>query len=221
MKQSLIPGLVAVVVISSALWGAKVEKEAKKVDKELKKISLTATVLDGRRVVNRLMAEQLGVSREQLVKERMQTGFVYGQLFGAHEVARLAGLTFNQVAGQMKQGHSLLEVSEQHQADLKEILVDAKTLNKRIDQDLDRVENGSEDEQAEDGANSYDPSDDSLGADTVDFSPAEIAQAQNQVHNRGKHLGEGGAVGLGQGRGGAMGGSGGGGMGGRAGRGRR
>ncbi len=205
MKSSLIGGLLVILVIPPVVWATKVDKETKKLDKELKKISLTAAVIDGRRVVNRVMSEQLGVSRTQLVKERKQTGFVYGQLFGAHEVARLGGLSFSQVARQMKQGQSLLEVSEQHQADLKEILADARKLNKKIDQELDRVADGDEDEQSEDVADSYDPSDDSLSADAADFSPAEIAQANDQVHNRGSHSGEGGPLGRGQGRSGGMG----------------
>lgn len=220
MKKSLIGGLLAALVVAPVLWASKAEKEAKKLDKEFKKISLTAAVMDGRRVVNRVMSEQLGVSRSQLVKERKQTGFVYGQLFGAHEVARLGGLTFSQVVGQMKQGHSLLQLSEQHQADLRGILADAKKLNKRIDQELDRIGNGEEDEQADDTADSYDPSDDSLSADASDFSPAEIAQANNQVHNRGWHLGEGGPLGRDQGRSGGMGGMAGGGMSGGHGHGR-
>jgi hypothetical protein len=174
------------------------ETEAKKVDKEFRKISLTAAVPDGRRVVNRVMAEQLGVSRMQLVQERKATGFVYGQIFGAHEVAHLSDLSFGQVAEQMKQGHSLLEISQQRQVDLRKILADAKSLNESIERELDRIANGEENEQAEDTADSYDPSSDSLSADAAEFSPAEIAQAAEQVHDRGLHLGQGGPFASGQ-----------------------
>jgi hypothetical protein len=199
MARRRIGGLIALVLLAPTLRASKEEKQAKKLDKELKKISLTASVADGRRVVNRVMAEQLGVSRKQLVAERRKTGFVYGQLFGTHEVGRLASLKFDQIAEQMKQGHSLLGISEQHNVDLKEILADAKALNKRIERELDRVANGDENEQAEDTADSYDPSDDSLSADTADFSPTEIAQANSQVHNRG--FGPGGPFGGGRGQG--------------------
>ncbi len=205
MGKSLSDALLCVLVVSSLVWASKPEKEARKLDKEFKRISLTAAVPDGRRVVNRVMAEQLAVSRTKLVQERKQTGFVYGQIFGAHEVAHLSGLTFSQVAGQMKQGHSLLEISEQHQIDLREILVDAKKLNKSVERELERVASGDENEQAEDTAEAYDPSGDSLSADTVDFSPSQIAQAADQVHNPGLHLGGAGPFGAGQSNGGALG----------------
>jgi hypothetical protein len=47
-------------------------------------------------------------------------------------------------------------------------------------------------EQAQDTADSYDPSNDSSSTDTAEFSPAEIAQVAEQVHNLGLHLGQGG-----------------------------
>lgn len=205
MPRRALMGLVAVLLFAPLVWASKEEKQAKKLDKELKKISLTAAVLDGRRVVNRVMAAHLSVSRKQLVEERRQTGFVYGQIFGAHEVARAAGSPFSKVAAEMKQGHSLLAISEQRGVDLKEILADAKTLNKRIDKELDRVASGEENEQADDAADAYDPSDDSMAADTADFSPAEVAQANEQVHHRGGPFGEGGPYGLGRGASGGMG----------------
>jgi len=195
--------LIAFLLVASVLQASKEEKDAKKLDKELKKISLTAAVLDGRRVVNRVMAQQLSVSRKQLVNERRKTGFVYGQLFGAHEVGQLGGMKFDQVAQLMNGGHSLLELSDQHNVDLKQILADAKSLNKKIDRELNRVANGEEDEQADDSADSYDPSDDSLTADTSGFTPAQVAQANNQVRSRGAAFGQGGPAG--QGRTGGMG----------------
>ena len=180
-------------------------RQAKKLDKELKKISLTAAVPDGRRVVNRVMAHELGVTRSELVKEREKTGFVYGQLFGAHAVGKQAGMNFDQVAEQMKRGHSLLDISQEHDVNLKDILDDAKTLNKHIGKELDRVAAGDEDETAEDSADDYDPSGDSVGADTSSFSPSDITQANQMVHGRavglGTAMGNGPGAGMGAGRG--------------------
>ena len=205
MRRWPITGLVPVLLLVPTLWASKVEKVAKRLDKELKRVSLVAADLDGRRVVNRVMAKQLGISRKQLVEERRQTGFLYGQLFGAHEVAQAARLTFPHVAEQMKQGHSLLEISEHHEVGLKEILADAKTLNKDIAKELGRVASGEEDEQAEDARDSYDPSEDSLAADTSGFSPAEVAQAREQVHHPGSPFGASGPSGSGRGLGSEMG----------------
>ncbi len=205
MAKRLMSALLALLCTATVLWASKEMKEAKKLDKELKKISLTAAVPDGRRVVNRVMAHDLGVTRKELVKEREKTGFVYGQLFGAHEVGRQAGMNFDQVADQMKQGHSLLEISQDHDVNLKDIFDDAKNLNKHIERELDRIAAGDEDETAEDSADNYDPSADSVGADTSTFTPSDIAQANQMVHGRGLGLGnvmgngQGGAMGTGRG----------------------
>ncbi len=205
MTKRLIIGLLALVFSVPAVWASKEMKEAKKLDKELKKISLTAAVPDGRRVVNRVMAHDLGVTRKELVREREKTGFVYGQLFGAHEVGKQAGMNFDQVAEQMKQGHSLLDISQEHDVNLRDVLEDAKTLNKHIGKELDRIAAGDEDETAEDSADDYDPSGDSVSADTSTFSPSDIAQANQMVHGRalglGNAMGNGQGAGLGAGRG--------------------
>jgi hypothetical protein len=184
MNKLLIAAVLMAAMVPSA--GADtIEKQGKKLDQQLKKITLTASDPDGRRVVNRVMAEQLGVSRTQLVRERKQTGFVYGQIFGAHEVAKLTNRKFDDVAAEMKSGHSLLDISQSKSLDLKPILGDAKKLNKSIDTELDKVADGDEDEQADDQADNYDPSDDSTPGDTSGFSPSDLAQANNQVHQRG------------------------------------
>ncbi len=178
------------------LWAAKADKatkEAKKLEKELKRVNLTATDADGRRAVNRVMAKQLGVSSRQLIGERRETGFVYGQLFGAHEMAHVAGLTFNQAAEQLKQQHSWLDIGGQHQVDLKDILTSAKKLNKEIDKELDRVASGFQEKgKTKEAAEPYNPSEDSIAADSANFSPSEIAQAKYLVHHRGLPLGGGG-----------------------------
>jgi hypothetical protein len=208
LKRITITALM-VALCAPTLWASKEEKLARKLDKELEKVSLTAAVIDGRRVVNRVMAEQLGVSRKQLVNERRKTGFVYGQIFAAHEVGRLADLEFEQVAEQMKQGHSLLDISEQRDVDLRKVLASAKKLNKKIDKELDRVASGDENEQAEDSSDDYDPSEDTLAADTADYTPAQLSLANQMVHERGLGSGQGmgGQMGGGRGAGGGVGGA--------------
>jgi len=193
MKKKLLAILsVLLLVVAPMLRAGGQENDAKKLDKELKKISLTAAVTDGRRVVNRVMAEQLGVSRKQLVQERKQTGLVYGDLFAAHEVARVAKIAFSQVVQEIDEGQGVAEIGEKHHVELKAILTEAKKLNKRIDGELDRIANGDEDEDAQDDADSYDPSEDSVNPDTSDFTPSQIAQANSRVHNRGGQLTQGG-----------------------------
>lgn len=211
MTKRMVYMLVAVIIFAPAVWASKDMKEAKKLDKELKKVSLVAAVPDGRRVVNRVMAQEFGLSRQELVKERQKTGFAYGQLFGAHEVGQQAGMKFEDVAAAMKQGESLLDISAQHKVDLGEILAHAKTMNKQIGNELDRAAAGGGEESADDG-DDYDPSNDALSADTADFSPSQIAQANQMVHGRGLGMGnamspgQGGSMGSGSGMGSGMGG---------------
>ncbi len=194
--------LLAAFSLISASWAANEQKQAGKLDKELKKISLAAADPDGRRVVNRVMAEQLKVSRTQLVAQRKQTGFVYGQLFAAHVVARQAKMNFDQVAAAMKKGQSLLAISESKNLDLQPILAAAKKMNKALNSELDKVADGQENEQADDSADDYDPSDDSLLADTSSFTPSELAQAQATAQQRAQAaMGRAGGMGNGMGAG--------------------
>ncbi len=198
MRKRMLQRLLSVLLLAPMLWAAKADKadkEAKKYDKELKRVSLMAADKDGRRVVSRVVAKQLGVSRKQLVDERRETGLDYGHLFGAHEVAKSSGLTFGQVVEQMKQQHTLPEISREHQLDLKAILSSAKKLNGEIDRQLDRVGSFDKDEMAKDRADSYDPTQDSVPADTSSFRPSDIAQAAYQVHHRGLPPGIGGEEG--------------------------
>ena len=214
LKRTTI-AILMMAICAPSLWAAKQEKLARKLDKELEKVNFTAAVIDGRRVVNRVMAEHLGVSRKQLVDERRKTGLIYGEIFAAHEVGRLAGVEFDRVVEQIKQGQDLLAVSRQHRVDLKEVLASARKLNKKIDKELDRAARDDENEQAEESADDYDPSDDTLVADTANYTPAQLSQAYQMVHDRGIPVGPqiGGERGAGGGVAGGMGSSMGGGRG--------
>ncbi len=213
MTKRFVSVLVTAIIFAPAVLAAKEMQEAKKLDKELKKVSLVAAVPDGRRVVNRVMADEFGVSRQELVKERQKTGFAYGQLFGAHDISRQAGMKFDDIATEMRQGHSLRDISDQHHVDLKELLAHAKSMNKQIGHELNSAGASGEDDNADDSANDYDLSDDSQGADTAGFSPSEMAQANQMVHGRGLGMGSAmgngpnGGMGAGNGMGSGTGGS--------------
>jgi len=160
-------------------------KTAAKLESELGKISLIATDLDGRRVVNRVMARQLGLSRQQLVEDRRQTGFVYGELFAAHRIARLAALSFDEVAVQMRMGQSLLEICVEYEVSVSKLLKDARKLNKAIEAELDRVARGEEPEGTSvEASEPYDPAFDTLAVDTAGFSAADLRLASERVHRR-------------------------------------
>lgn len=191
MKKRMIGVLLALLLPAPLLCAGSADKDAKRLDKELKKIDLTAAVKDGRRVVNRMMAEQFGVDRKKLVEDRKETGLAYGQLFAVYELARLASVSVGQAAQEFGKEQDVAEVSEQHHVELKTILADAKKLNRKIEEELDRIADGDDDEDAVDAADSYDPSDDSVNSDTSGLTLSQIAQANNQVHNRGRQVRQG------------------------------
>lgn len=195
--------LLAFVALAAAPLQAS-DKEGRKLDKELRKISLAAADPDGRRVVNRVMAQHLGVSRKQLVEERRKTDFPYGQIFAAHEVTKAMGSTFDEVARRM-QTLSLLEISQKNGVEIKPILASSKKLNKKIESELDRVYGGEEPAEPDETAGDYDPGQDTLSVDTGSFSPQEIQQEEARMRGRGRPMEEGfpgsrgGGVGLGRG----------------------
>lgn len=173
----------ALIVLSclGSLAAANPEKEGKKLDDQLKKISLVASDNGGRRVVNRVMAKELGVDRKQLVEERKSTQLTYGQLFVVHKIASQANSPFAEIAKAMTGGKSPLAVSVEKNVDLKNIFKDAKRFNSRLDRELTAVAVGDVPERSEDLAAGYDPGVDALPADTSGFTPAEISQAQQYV----------------------------------------
>ncbi len=184
------------------------EADGKKLDEQLKKISLLASDMDGRRVVNRVMAKELGVTRKQLVDERQSTQLVYGQIFAVHEIARQTNSSFAEIAKETMGGKSPLAISMEKGVDLKKILKDTKKLNSKLDSELAAVADGDESEVAADRADGYDPGGDDQPADTANLSPAERSQARLYVKQppglaaRALASGRGGNAGAGSGRGG-------------------
>ena len=178
--RKLVTALIVLACVAS-LAAANPEKDGKKLDDQLKKISLVASDGDGRRVVNRVMARELGVPRKELVEERKSTQFVYGQIFAVHEIARQTNSSFAEIAKEMTGGKSPLAISLEKNVDLKKILKDAKKFNSRLERELTAVAAGDESEMADDLADGYDPGGDAQLADTAGFTPAEVSQARQYV----------------------------------------
>lgn len=185
MKRAFVGAFLVTFAFTFSLLASKEEKNALKLEEALFIIGLTAAVTDGRTVVNKVMAEHLGVTRQQLVAERKETTFPYGELFAVHEFARLGNASFKHVAQDIKEGQSLLKVSTEHQADLKKILTSARKLNKAIDRELDRIAKSKENGEAEEIADSYDPTDDFLSADTSGFTAEQLSLASERIYRRG------------------------------------
>lgn len=181
MSNGKLVSAFVVLTCLASLAATNPEKDGKKLDEQLKKISLVASDSAGRRVVNRVMAKELGVSRKQLVEERKGTQFVYGQIFAVHEIACQTNSSFADIAKEMKDGKSPLAISLEKDVNLKKILKDIKKFNSKLENELTSVAAGEELEVAEDQADGYDPGGDAQPADAASFTPAEVSQAQQYV----------------------------------------
>lgn len=157
---------------------ASPDQDAARLQKEVTRTSLLASDQDGRRVVNRVMASQLKVQPQQLVSQRRQTGFTYGKIFLAHQLARQSGLSFLQVSNLLRSGFSAYDISQQQSLDLKPALAAAHKLNQAIDAGLDL---GIPMNSAEDPG--YDPAEDFQPADVGSFSAAQLRQVTAAIHH--------------------------------------
>ncbi len=178
------------------------DKNAAKLEKEIRKVNDVASVIAGRRVVNQVVSDQTGISRKQLVAERRQTGLAYGQLFAVHEIASEGNLKFDDLAAEVKQGHSVPEIAARHEVKAKSVLDETKKLNKEIAKAL--ADDADESEDAPDAPDasddSYDPSSDSEPADTAGMTPQELAKNAAAVQSQGAAHASANAQGLGLGR---------------------
>lgn len=170
-----------VITCLASLHAANPEKDGKNLDEQLKKISLVASDNDGRRVVNRAMAKELGVDRKQLVEERRSTQLMYGQIFLVHEIAKQTNSSFAETAKVMTTGKIPQVISAEKNVDLKKIVKDARKFNSRLEVELGAVAAGNVPERSLDLEARYDPQEDSQPADTATFTTAELLQAQEYV----------------------------------------
>ena len=160
---------------------ASPDQDAARLEKEVTRTSLVASDQDGRRVVNRLMASQLKIHPQQLVQERRQTGFTYGKIFLAHQMARLSGLSFLQVSNLLRSGFGAYDIAQQQSLNLKAAVTAARTLNRAVDAEL---ELGIPMNSAEDPG--YDPAEDFQPADVGSFSAPQLRQITAAIHHSGR-----------------------------------
>lgn len=155
-----------------------------KATKEIKKITAISVDSNMRGIVNRTMADMLKVKRLDLVKERQDTNLNYGALFLAHQLTA-GGAKMEAISGQLKAGKSIFDVANENHANWKQINSDAKKLNKKIDDNIEKYFVDSKKQAALDQADNYDPKADRVAADS-DISKDEYAEAQSryqQLHD--------------------------------------
>jgi len=169
---------------------------------EIKKISAFAVDSNMRSVVNRTMADMLKAKRLDLVKQRQEMNLNYGNLFLAHELTT-GGLSMEQIAAELKAGKSILDIANGH-ANWKQIDSEAKKLNHKIDDNVEKYLQNPKKGQGQDEADDYDATADKVAADS-DISKDEYADAQKRYQRlsemAGSHLPTGDANAKNQGQG--------------------
>jgi hypothetical protein len=155
--------------------------DQEKATTEISKISSISVDSNMRSVVNRTMADMLKAPRLNLVKERQDTNLNYGGLFLAHQLIA-AGAKMEDISAQLKAGKSIFDVANDDHANWKQINSDAKKLNKKIDDNIEKYFADSKKEMKLDQADNYDANADKVAADTS-ISKEEYADAQKRYQH--------------------------------------
>jgi hypothetical protein len=163
------PSLVLALILMASL--TVFADDQQKADKEIRKINAMAWDSTARAVVNKSLSETLKIDRSQLVQERRELGLNYGSLFIAHELA-LNGSSMKDIAASLKGGKSIVQVSNEHNANWKQIATDGKKLNSKIEDNLYKYFVASQSDKAE-----YDAAQDGVKTDN-DVSKQDLAEAQ-------------------------------------------
>jgi len=177
-----VPLFALVFTIAVAL--AAFADDQEKATKEIKKITSISVDANMRSVVNRSMADMLKAKRLDLVKQRQDLNVNYGGLFLVYQLTA-GGAKIDDIAAQLKAGKKIFDIANDDHANWKEINSEAKKLNKKIDENMQKYFMASKKQAAADQADEYDAKVDHVAADS-DISKDEYADAQKryqQVHD--------------------------------------
>jgi len=158
--------------------------DQQKAAKEIKKITSISVDANMRSVVNRTMADMLKARRLDLVKQRQDLNLNYGGLFLVHQLTA-GGAKMEDIAAQLKAGKTIFDVADADHANWKQINSDAKKVNKKIDDNIEKYFGDSKKQAALDQTDEYDAKADRVPADS-DISKDEYADAQKryqQLHD--------------------------------------
>jgi hypothetical protein len=173
-----------VLVCTVALAMAAFADDQEKAAKEIKKITSISVDANMRSIVNRSMADMLKVRRLDLVKERQNLNVNYGGLFLVYQLTA-AGAKMDDITAQLKAGKKVFDVASDNHANWKEINSEAKKLNKKIDDNMQKYFMDTKKLASLDQADEYDAKADHVAADS-DISKDEYADAQKryqQIHD--------------------------------------
>lgn len=158
--------------------------DQEKATKEIKKITSISVDSNMRSMVNRSMADMLKARRLDLARERQEMNLNYGGLFLAQQLAA-SGIKMEDIAAQLKSGKTIFDIANANHANWKQINSEAKKLNKKIDDNIEKYFADTKKQTALNQADDYDAKADKVPADS-DISKDEYADAQKryqQLHD--------------------------------------
>jgi hypothetical protein len=165
-----------IILIALALAIPAFADDQQKAEKELHKITAMATDPTGRRVVSITVADTLEAKRTDLVLERRAMNINYGDLFIAHGLLK-NGAKMEDIAAQLKAGKNIQQIASAQHLDWKQMTLDAKKLNTKMEDNLYKHFSNATSDTARDVAEGYDPTIDGVAADN-DVSKGDIEEAQ-------------------------------------------
>jgi hypothetical protein len=154
--------------------------DQEKATTEIKRITSISVDANMRSIVNRTMADMLKVNRLDLVKQRQELNLNYGALFLAHQLTA-GGAKMEDIAAQLKAGQKISDIANASHANWKQISSEAKKLNKKIDENIEKYFTDTKKQTALNQAD-YDAKADKVPADS-DISKDEYADAQNRYQH--------------------------------------
>jgi hypothetical protein len=149
--------------------------DQEKVHKVLNKVTAMATDPSGKRSVSLAMSQCLSVTRPELLQRRQAMNLNYGDLFLAYQLVK-TDRKIDDIAAKIKMGKTVWQAADEDHADWKQIAIEAKKLNSKIDTNLIGHFTKKKAEDERDRADGYDPSLDTVAADR-NVSKEEIEDA--------------------------------------------
>jgi hypothetical protein len=166
--------------IALALAVTALADDQEKATTEIKRITSISVDANMRSIVNRTMADMLKVNRLDLVKQRQELNLNYGALFLAHQLTA-GGAKMEDIAAQLKAGQKISDIANASHANWRQISSEAKKLNKKIDESIEKYFTDTKKQTALNQAD-YDAKADKVPADS-DISKDEYADAQNRYQH--------------------------------------
>jgi hypothetical protein len=171
LRLSCIVAFLGMVCAASAL-----ADDQQKAEKQLKKVTAMAADVNARAIVSRATAEMLGVTRDQLVRERRAMNLNYGEVFLAHQLTA-KGAKMLDIALKLPLEKSIYRIANDQHADWKEIAAEAKKLNGKIEDSIYKHFLHAKADKEQEAAEKYNATLDWVKAD-AETTPADILEAQ-------------------------------------------